>query len=317
MNFFDFIFKNHHFANVSFCLVLLIGWVSYDQMPREQDPEINFNFVSVLTFFPGASLEDVEDKITIPLENAIKNISGVKYVSSNSRESVSRILIRFEDVDQYTFDKYLYELRSSIQNAALDQLPEQAKSPKVTEITTSNGFPTALLIVQGEAFDDTLRYYSKNIKADIEGISGVNRVSGRGISKPDLLVEFSPELIASRGVGAIDISNSISNWYQSGSAGVRLADDLNWLISIEGGNNELDYLTDLPIRTNHSYANNYVALSDIAEISKSLKKPTNLAFLEGKPGVLLGINKQSNTNTIELVERINKYIEAKNRSDVV
>ena len=87
--------SNHPFANVTFAVVLLVGFLSYTILPRERDPEINFNWVNIATVMPGASAEDIEKRVTKPLEDAIRTVSDIKFVASNSREDVSSILVRF------------------------------------------------------------------------------------------------------------------------------------------------------------------------------------------------------------------------------
>ena len=66
---------NHVLANLTFLLVLTIGLLSYFNLPRQQDPDINFNWVVVVTLLPSASAEDVEKQITDPLEDALRSIS--------------------------------------------------------------------------------------------------------------------------------------------------------------------------------------------------------------------------------------------------
>ena len=63
---------NHPLVNILFTVVLLMGVLSYLSMPREQDPEINFNWVNINTSLPGASAQDVEELVTGPLEDAIR-----------------------------------------------------------------------------------------------------------------------------------------------------------------------------------------------------------------------------------------------------
>src|SRR5690606_29642498 len=110
--------RNHPLANVCFAIVLALGALAYLQLPREQDPEINFNWVNILTILPGASAEDVERLVTDPLEEAIANVPDVRFVSSGSREGASSILVRFREIDERTFDKRINDLRREIQNRA-------------------------------------------------------------------------------------------------------------------------------------------------------------------------------------------------------
>jgi len=78
---------NHVFANLTFVLVLVTGLICYQMLPRQQDPTVNFNWIVVTTLLPGASAQDVEKKITDPLEDAIRTLPDLKFVSSNSREA--------------------------------------------------------------------------------------------------------------------------------------------------------------------------------------------------------------------------------------
>ncbi len=149
--------RNHPFANIAFAVVLVLGALAYLTMPREQDPEINFNWVMVTAILPGASAEDVEKRVTKPLEDAIKGVSDIRFVMSSSRENVVSILVRFRDIDERSFDKRINDLRREIQNKAKSELPPEAKEPRVLEITTSNGFPTAMVLVTGQAADELLR----------------------------------------------------------------------------------------------------------------------------------------------------------------
>ncbi|MFP5411129.1 MAG: efflux RND transporter permease subunit, partial [Gammaproteobacteria bacterium] len=102
---------NHPLANVSFAVILLLGVLAYLSMPREQDPEINFNWLVVNTVLPGASAEDVEKQVTEPLEEAIRTLPDIRFVSSSSRDNASIILVRFREVSERQFDKHVTDLR--------------------------------------------------------------------------------------------------------------------------------------------------------------------------------------------------------------
>ena len=142
---------NHPLANIAFAVMILMGLLSYDRMPREQDPEINFNWVNISTVLPGASAEDVEKRVTNPLEDSIRGVQDVKFVVSSTREGVSNILVRFRDIPLRVFDKRVNDLRREIQIKANAELPVETLDPEILEITTSNGFPTAMVVLTGQA----------------------------------------------------------------------------------------------------------------------------------------------------------------------
>ncbi|MCW8920534.1 MAG: efflux RND transporter permease subunit, partial [Sedimenticola sp.] len=192
-------FSNHVLANLTFGLVLVVGFLSYNLMPREQDPTINFNWIDITTVLPGAAAADVEKRVTEVLEKKIRTISDIKFVSSVSRESISSVLVRFEDIKPDVFDKRVADLRREVQNAE-DELPENASTPFVFEITTANAFPSATLAVVGQADDENLRQQAENIKKDLERIKGVDRILDTALRDPELQINFLPERLESAGI---------------------------------------------------------------------------------------------------------------------
>lgn len=307
MNFFAALIRNHPFANIAFAVVFVMGVLSYNLMPREQDPEINFNWLVVISALPGASAEDVEKKVTDPLEEAIARIPDIRFISSTSREGISSTLVRFRDLSERAYDKRINDMRREVQAVADRELPGAATRPEVTEITTSNGFPTAMVLVEGRAFDENLRSHARRVKSDLERLAGVDKVLTTGLSDPELSVTFRPEALTARGLNASDLADSISGWFRDTPAGrVRVAND-EWLLRIVGQNSDPDYLANLTIFSAQR-PNQAIPLEDVASIERGREKPNNLTSHQGRPAVLLSVTKKNYTNTLDLVERINGYL---------
>ena len=311
MNFFVALIRNHPFANIAFAVVFIMGVLSYNLMPREKDPEINFNWLIVVSALPGASAEDVEKKLTDPLEEAIARIPDIRFISSTSREGTSSTLVRFRDISERTYDKRINDLRREIQAVADRDLPREATRPKVTEITSSNGFPTAMVLVEGKDFDENLRSRARRIKADLEQLSGVDKVLTTGLSDPELSVTFRPEALAARGLNASDLADSISGWFQDTAAGRVRVENEEWLLRVVGQDNDPDYLANLTIFSPQR-PNQAIPLEAVATIERSREKPNNLTSHKGRAAVLLSITKKNYTNTIDLVQRVNNYLDDHN-----
>ncbi len=302
---------NHPFANVTFAVVLLVGLLSYLALPRERDPEINFNWVNVTAVMPGASAEDIERRVTKPLEDAIRTVSDIKFIVSNSREDVSSILIRFRDIPSITFDKRVNDLRREVQNKASEELPEEVEDPKILEITTSNGFPTAIVLVTGSANDETLRYTARGIKDDLERISGVDSLFAAGMHDPELQVDFDPQRLQSRGLTAIDVVNAVGGWFRDTSAGKAHVGAQDWLVRLLGTDSDPEYLANLFVSP-ASDLQAKIHLDSVAQVARGRETPAQLISYAGRPAVMLSVNKKSYTNTIDLVTHLNAYIQEKN-----
>jgi len=302
---------NHPLVNILFTVVLVMGAMSFYSLPREQDPEINFNWVMVETILPGASAEDVEELVTGPLEDSMRNVQDIRWVISNTRESTSSVLIRFRDISESLFDKRINDVRREVQNKANDELPEEASDPYILEVTTSSGFPTAMVVVQGQADDEQLRQQAKIVKDDLERINGVDKVVSIGLNDPEMHVEFSPRELAARGLVATDIADSLRQGFADTSAGKTRVAGHEWLVRVEGTTTNPEKLASYQIAP-QTRPNNKIALNEVAEIKRGREEATQMVSFDGNAAVALSVIKIPYSNTIDLVGRVSDYIEQKN-----
>ncbi|MCB1044045.1 MAG: efflux RND transporter permease subunit [Acidobacteria bacterium] len=311
MSFFQRFIENHVLANMTFVLVLVVGAIYYGMLPREQDPTINFNWIQITTLLPGASAEDVEKRITDPIEDVLRNVSDIRFVSSTSRESVSSILVRFNDLSQRVFDKRVTDLRREIQNKQ-DELPADIEDPDIMEITTANGFPTATVIVTSPADDENLRRVAERTRKDLERLKGVDKAMPTGLLDPELQVLFDASKLSGLGVAPSHLADTVRAYFRDTPAGTQKVGAEEWLIRLVGTNADPEYLAQLPITT----AQGRVRLGDVAQVQRGREKANRLVSFNGKPSIMLAVTKKEGTNTIELVERIKAFVSSANmRSD--
>lgn len=277
-------------------------------LPRQQDPSINFNWISIITALPGASAIDIEKKITDPLEEAIRNVSDIDFVSSNSREGVSSILVRFEDIDTRIFDKRINDLRREIQNKE-KELPDDVIEPFILEITSANAWPSASLIVTSIADDENLRSQANQIQKDLERLEGVDRVDAVGLHDPELHVLFNQEKLSQLKISPSDLADSVSVFFQDIAVGSIKVDQQNFLIRLIGSDNKPSYLASLPVLE----AKEQVLLGEVAQTQRGQAKRTSMVSYHQQPAVLLFAFKKENANLIQLVEKINQFIKDKNQ----
>jgi multidrug efflux pump subunit AcrB len=311
MNFYRTLLTNHPLVNILFSVVLVMGAVSYLQMPREQDPEINFNFVSIVTVLPGSTATDVEELVTGPLEDALRNVQDIRFVSSTSRENVSSILVRFHELSEREFDKRVTDLRREIQSKTNDELPADVEDPTIIEVTTSNGFPTAMVVLVGQADDERLRRQAKLIRDELERFPGIDRVRAFGFNEPELQIEIDPQAVASYGITAVDIADQLRESYRDVSAGKIDVTTEAWLVRVLGKTTEPDDLAQFLVAPRNS-PQTKIPLDRIAKVRRGREVPGQLVSLDGQAAISMSITKVGFTNTLELVDAINEYVDAKN-----
>jgi len=308
--------QNHVLTNLVFVLVLIMGVLVYMSLPREQDPSVNFNWVQITTFLPGAAAKDVERRVTNLLEESIEKVKDIKFVSSTSRESISSILVRFNDIDERDFDKRIADLRREISNVE-DKIPDEAERPTIFEITTANAFPTATVVVTGPADDENLRRQARLLEKDLARIKGVDRVTPTGLLDPEIQIQFYPDKMQAKGISPVNVANSIQRFFKDTSAGsARIAKD-QWLIRVEGTTddaNELAKLPILPSQGSNGQGSSETQLGEIARVVTARAKAERIVRYKGKAAVLFSITKQENFNTIKLVESIDNFIVSRNQN---
>ncbi len=300
--------QNHVLANLAFALVLVVGALSYLQMPRQQDPTINFNWITIITVLPGASASDVEKRVTDVLEDAINGIQDMRFVSSNSRENTSSILVRFEDISERIYDKRLSDLRRELE-AAQDDLPEEAEDSVIVEITSGNAFPAALIAITSLADDENLRLQARNARKAIKQMSGVNRVDSVALDDPELQISFYPEALESLNLTPVQLSDSIRLWFQDVSAGTLDVGKQSWLVRIVGKTSDAVAVGRLPIPG----LQGEVPLSRIATVKRARQKATQEVRYDGAAAILLSVLKQDDANVIQLIDKLNHWVYEQNK----
>lgn len=300
-------YANHVLANLSFSLVLILGIMAYLNMPRQQDPSINFNWIDITSYFPGAAAADVEKRVTEVLERKLRFVSDVRFVSSNSREGVSSILVRFEDIPSEQFDKRLADLRRQVQDAE-DEMPEEVDS-YITEITTANAFPTATVAVVGQADDEPLRRQAESVKKEMEQVKGIDRLITTALAEPELQVRFDPERLEAVGIRPSQLANTVSATFRDLAAGTARVNNQVWAVRIAGAEADPEYLADLPVLGHPDE----VRLGDVADVVRTRTEATREVRYQGRPAVMFAVMKKENANTLELVGRINDFIAQRNR----
>ncbi len=301
------LYQNHVLTNLVFVLVLIVGVWSYFLMPREQDPTINFNWIDISTLAPGMAAQDVETRITDILEEGIRKVGDIKFSQSTSRDSFSNILVRFNDLSEREFDKRLSDLRRELQDKQR-LLPDSVEDPYIYEVTTANAFPTATVVVTSVANDANLRSHAERIKKDLERLKGVDKILDTALQQPELQVLFEPEKLQTLGLSPGALADIVGVQYRDISAGSRQVGGESWLVRFDRLQLDAQQLAQIPLPG----MPDDIRLSEVARVQPGWQKPKHYVLWDGQPAVMLALTKQGSANTLELVERLQAYIDTTN-----
>jgi multidrug efflux pump len=284
--------------------VMLAGIIAFVNLPVSPLPQVDFPTINVNASLPGASPDTMASSVATPLERSLGRIAGITEMTSSSGLGSTRITLQFDltrDIDGAARD-----VMAAI-NAARALLPSglpgnptyrksnPADPPILVLALTSTTLP------RGQIYDAA----STVVAQKLSQVAGVGQVSIGGSSLPAVRIELDPNRVASLGLGLEDVRNAIASSNANRPKGVLEDGQRRWQI----------YANDQSI-TAAEYAPLIVAyrkgapirLSDLGSVVDSVEDLHNAGQANGKPAVMVQVNRQPGANIIETVDRISALL---------
>ncbi|MCY4380378.1 MAG: efflux RND transporter permease subunit [Proteobacteria bacterium] len=306
--------KQPMLVNVITVMVVGFGIYSLFFIKREAFPNIDFDQISVMTIYPGASSETVEKLITAPLEEELRDVDGIKSMKSVSTQSTSIISLEL-DPDITTSD----EARPDIQDVVdgWRDLPRTAEPPIVTAIKTKL-FPVITVAIKGDADEEVLRSVAKSLEQPIEALSDVAKVRFEGVRSYEWHVDTRKALLQKWDVSLNEVLAAIRRNNQNIPGGsVWLSDK-----GSEGGSEEIILRTIGQLETKKDIENTViranlfgrpVMVKDVAEVRRGFVKRRVFVRTNGEPSQNVVVLKKEQGDIISLVEELGKLLEEKSQ----
>jgi len=290
-------------------IITLAGLVSYNNLPKEQFPEVKFPSILIATIYPGTSPNDMEQLVTKQIEKQLSTISGVKKVKSNSVQDFSVINVEF-NTDQ-DVDLSLQRVKDAVDKAKNDLPNNLPDDPQVTDIDASQ-FPIMQVHVSGDLPLDKMKSYADDLKDEIEGLKEITRADMVGALEREIQINIDMYKAEIVNITFQDIQMSVGSENVTVSGGSVDMDGLKRSISVIGQFKDPNKIGDIVIRGQTGAT---VYLKDIAEIKDDFKEKESYARLEHKNVITLNIIKKSGQNLIDAADKI-KAISEKYETDI-
>ena len=165
--------SNPVFANLLMIIIIVFGTIAWFVLPRALSPDIMVQSATITTIYPGASPEEVEKLVTVPIEEAIEDeVNKIDLMLSTSSEGISTIALQFEEISDREYSKQLQNLRSAVER--VNDLPNEIlNEPEVVEFDMESNFPVLTLVVGGSISEPQMKAIAENLRDEILDIKGV------------------------------------------------------------------------------------------------------------------------------------------------
>lgn len=303
---------------IIFLLVVGLGIYSATDLAIDLYPEIEPPILLVFTDYEGAGPEEVEKTVTRPLEGTMSNVSNVENITSTSSKGNSMVMLEF------TYGTDMAEAANSVRDNLefiKGFLPEEAGTPMIFKFDPSM-IPIMGLTLSGPRTPAELRQIAEDIvQPRIEQVEGVALTSVSGGRERAIRVEISQNRLEAYGLTMTQIAHMLRGQNVQISAGSISEGTKNYLVLTSGRYDSIDqikntvisYRGGTPSMTGTLSEVKTVRLRDIANVYDGLKDSDSRVFINGEPGIQIVVQKQSDANSVQTVDRIRKRMERINR----
>jgi multidrug efflux pump subunit AcrB len=302
----QFFIENSKFTLVVTIAILIMGIQGLVKMNSESFPSVNFAQAIVTTRYDGASASDVETKITKPIEDKIREVTGIKDVRSISQSGLSTIIVR-GDMDNVDDVK---EVMSDLQRAVdsvNDLPPDLIDDPTYLEIK-SEEFPVLEIAVIGKNLNRRRDLIAELLKEEFEDSKKVKDVRLTGFAQRRFQIRLDHKKLNAYHIGVNEVLNKISIRNINVPGGSLKGTNTQTLLRLEGKIKNAEELGDILIRSN--FTGKKVYLKDISSVEDSEEETRTKARYNGEEATLIVVSKKGGADTIALVKEINGTIDS-------
>ena len=296
-NIIDYIMQARRTIVFLMIIIISIGSLTYINIAKDAEPDIDIPFIYVTVPHQGISPEDSERLIVRPLENQLKTIEGIEEMNGSASNGFGSVLLEF-DIN-FDKDKALGDVREKV-DMVKSKLPQDAEEPIVLEFNMAE-LPTIVVSLSGDVPDRTLFYHAKRLQTKIESIPGVLEAPVTGDREDLMEILVSPSKLENYNISLMDLIRSITGNNRLVAAGSIDKGQGKFSIKVPAVYESAQDVYNLVI---FSSGDGAVTLGDVAEIRKTYKDTESFARVNGRPAVALQVKKRIGENVLEINEKV-------------
>jgi multidrug efflux pump len=283
-------------------IITLAGLGAYFSLPKEQFPEIKIPQIIVQTFYPGTSPENMENLVTKHLEKQMKNLTGIKKVTSNSFQDYSVVVAEFNTNVQV--DKAKQDVKDAVDKAKTDLPKNLPNQPEVKDIDLSE-LPILNVNISGNYDLNRLKKYADRIKDNIEAMKQIKRVDIVGALDREIQINMDMYKMQAAGITFGDVQNTVSSENLSATAGQVNMGTQKRILSIKNEFKTAAEIGNIIVKNQQGKA---VYLRDIAAVTDSFQEQKSYARLDGSNVITLNVIKAKGQNLIDASDNVSELM---------
>lgn len=296
MNIADFCLKHKVTTIMAYVLIVVFGIMGFTSLPLALMPDIELPMAVVYTTYSNAGPQEVENMVTKTIESACASVSGMDEIQSLSSEGSSMVMVTFADGTD--MDEAMVDLRGRIDRVK-GFLPEDANAPMTMTIDV-DAMPVMTVGLKGADLAELQAIAEDDIQPALERIDGVASVDIAGGYENEIAIDTNADRLAGYGLSVSYIAQMLAAENVALPAGEVQSGDQSFSVRADGEFSSVSDIANtlIPLPTGGT-----VRLSEVADVYVAPKEQTAIAKIGGEPCITISVNKQSDTNTLQVAER--------------
>jgi len=287
-------YENRHLLILTIVIILVGGFTALKSMPRLEDPVITNRNPQIITLFPGASADRVEALVSEPIEQALQEVPGIKFIESGSRAGVSVVVVELLDsIDAPENKRIFSEIRDRLGDVAAT-LPAGAAPPFFDDKRNAVAF--TVIVALGWPGEDVnpriLTRAAEDLANRFRRVAGTEVVRLYGAAEEEIAVTVEPAALASLGLAYDHVVAALQRADSKTPAGAVFTERADLVLEVSGELDSLDRVAEIPVAQDPQ--GRTVRLRDVARIARGERlPPPEIATVNGERVVLVGARVRS------------------------
>ena len=289
-------------VNIIMVMLIVGGILAFRGTHREVFPLFDTKLVIVTTPYFGVAPAELEQLVTIPIENAVAEVPDVKEIRSTTTEGLSTVLVEFEE--------YIESVTLAAQDvgSAIDKITAFPQDAEETQVRAANiGWPVIDVAVTGAASEEDRREAAKLLKRRLERIDGVATVRAVGLREREIWVELDPNSLYGLNVSLDLVLTRLRQRLVNVPAGSLQTEGGEILLRTTGTTARAENIASVAIRAGSGAAT--IRLSNLGVVNATFEEAVTMARANGQPSITLGVTKQRNGDTIRIAEAVRELVD--------
>ncbi|UCH28786.1 MAG: efflux RND transporter permease subunit, partial [Myxococcales bacterium] len=302
MNIPSFAVRQPVLVNLVAISTVIVGALVMGAMHRESLPTMPTGWGSVTTVYVGASPEEIEQLVTIPVENAVGDVDKIDEIWSSSKEGVSYVSFKFHS-DVVDMTSAIMEVSNEVNR--IDDLPIDAERPVVREFKVD--FPTIAVAVRGEVPEVVLRQVGKDLADRIERLTGVSGTWRNGIRDREFRVDVDPDRLAAYQLPLTAVSEALRLRAANVPAGTTKGEGDARLVRGMTRVGDVEELANVVIRP--GFRGGSVRVGDVAEVRDTFAPGKFSGRVNAEPAIVLTVRKEEQADSVRISEDVRALVD--------